>query len=162
MLAVLGASERIWTSRGIFNTYTSRVIDPAWFCKRIIDAQHSKSHTPRAHTHSDVSALACQHRSISDAKSDPLLMGLNGVFGRKLMVAEACLTRNTGPGEAHPSVFFSFRKLRQADNTTNRAYRNGTTFKCGDGTTNVITRVDFWSLGLFIVDRFFASEMYRC
>ena len=60
--------------------------------------------------HSDVSSLAaCQHRSISDVKSDLRLMGwLSGGFGRALMGAEARLARNTGPGEAQPSVFFSF------------------------------------------------------
>ena len=38
-------SERIWTPIRIFTTYASRGIYLAWFCKAIIDAQHSKSHT---------------------------------------------------------------------------------------------------------------------
>ena len=40
----LAPSEPIWMLGGIFNTYSSRTIDLAWFCKVVFDSYHSKSY----------------------------------------------------------------------------------------------------------------------
>ena len=88
-LSISAPSWLFWTSRPIFSTYSSRAIDTAYFCGKIVTLCRSQS--PQREGAVDP---ASPNRSYSDAKSDPVWLAVLARLGAERVLCKIIILKH--------------------------------------------------------------------